>query len=94
MRGTGALGPATCRRVAVFFSACGAPERIGCNPCSLAIVWCDVTGVAGRLVNQHGAIPAGSLGIILGWFVDTGTYVVDFADGGPRLAEVRLTRLR
>jgi hypothetical protein len=42
-----------------------------------------------RLLNQHGDIPAGAIGSVLGWFVDLGSYVVNFPDEGPRLAEVR-----
>jgi hypothetical protein len=41
-----------------------------------------------RLLNQHGHIPAGSIGRVLGWFVNTGTYVVNFADESDRVAEV------
>ena len=42
-----------------------------------------------RLLNQHGAIPAGALGSVMGWFVDERTYVVNFADEGARVAEVQ-----
>ena len=42
-----------------------------------------------RLANRHDAIPAGALGSVLGWFVgEPRTYVVNFAAGAPRVAEV------
>ena len=42
-----------------------------------------------RLLNQHGSLPAGSIGRILGWFVYTGTYVVNFGDESASVAEVQ-----
>ena len=46
-----------------------------------------------RLLNQHGDIPAGSIGSILGWFLEEGTYVVNFADERDRLAEVEADQI-
>ena len=41
-----------------------------------------------RLRNQHGDIPAGAIGTILGWFVEELSYVVNFPDQEARVIEV------
>ena len=41
-----------------------------------------------RLLNQHGDIPAGTVGSVIGWFANDLTYVVNFPDEGARVAEV------
>ena len=41
-----------------------------------------------RLLNQHGDIPAGTVGSVIGSFVNDHTYVVNFSEDGARVAEV------
>ncbi len=41
-----------------------------------------------RLLKPHGNIPAESTGSVLGWFLDRGTYMVNFAHERDRTAEV------
>jgi len=46
-----------------------------------------------RLLNQHGDIPAGTVGSVIGCFVNDLTYVVNFTEEGARVAEVRLDEI-